>query len=269
MRSPDHSFESGDVYLRYRDEGDGEVLVFVHGWTLDLEMWDAQAAEFSRTMRVIRYDRRGHGLSGGAPGPAHDLCDLVALLDRLRIPRATVVGMSQGARTALAFAIEHPERVAGLVLDGPPDFRAGTDQHERMPVARFRELARTVGLEAFRAAWRDDPLMRLHSGDRAATELVARALSRYRGVELLDPAPPTATAVDTRAIAGLEMPVLIVVGERDCEARQAAAAWLRSLLPQAEWAPIAQAGHLPNLDQPRAYGDALRQFLRRGARAAA
>lgn len=269
MRSPDHSFESGDVRLRYRDQGEGEALVFVHGWTLDLEMWDAQAAEFGGTMRVIRYDRRGHGLSGGTPGPAQDARDLEALLDHLRISRATIVGMSQGARTALAFAIDRPERVAGLVLDGPPDFRAATDRDEQLPLARFRELARTAGLEAFRAAWRDDPLMQLHSGDRAATELVARALSRYRGVDLLDPAPPAATAVDARAIAGLTMPVMIVVGARDGEARQAAAAWLRTQLPDAVWASIAQAGHLPNLDQPRAYGEALRQFLRRRARAAA
>ncbi len=269
MRSPDHSFESGDARLRYRDEGEGEALVLVHGWTLDLEMWDAQAAEFSRTMRVIRYDRRGHGLSGGAPGASRDPRDLEALLDLLRIPRATVVGMSQGARAALDFAIERPGRVAGLVLDGPPDFRAGTDRDEQLPMARFRELARTAGLEAFRAVWRDDPLMQLHSGDRAATELVARALSRFRGLDLLDPAPPAATAVDARAIAGLAMPVMIVVGERDSESRRAAAAWLRTLLPDAEWAPIAQAGHLPNLDQPRAYGEALRQFLRRRARAAA
>ena len=269
MRAPDQYFESGDARLRFRDEGEGEPLVFVHGWTLDLEMWDAQAADFSRTMRVIRYDRRGHGLSGGEPGHAQDPRDLLALLDRLQVARATVVGMSQGARTALAVALEQPARVAGLVLDGPPDFRAGPDRDEQSPVARFRELARTGGLEAFRAAWRDDPLMRLHSGDRAATELVARALSRFRGLDLLDPSPTPAAVVDERAIAGLAMPVMIVVGDRDTDERQAAAAWLRGLLPQAGWTAIAGAGHLPNLDKPREYGEALRQFLRRRARAAA
>lgn len=269
MHSPDRSFDSGDARLRYRDEGEGEPIVFVHGWTLDLEMWDPQAAEFSRSMRVIRYDRRGHGLSVGAPGPAHDPRDLAALLDHLQLPGATVVGMSQGARTALALAIDRPERVAGLVLDGPPDFRAATDRDEQLPVARFRELARTAGIEAFRAAWRDDPLMQLHSGDRAATELVARALSRYSGLDLLDPAPPAAAAVDAGAIAALAMPVLIVVGERDTGSRQAAAAWLQGLLPHAGRASIENAGHLPNLDQPRAYGEALRQFLGRRARAAA
>ena len=269
MRSPDHSFESGNARLRFRDEGEGEPLVFVHGWTLDLEMWDPQAAEFSRTMRVIRYDRRGHGLSGGTPGHAQDPRDLEALLDHLQLPRATVVGMSQGARTALTFAIDRPERVAGLVLDGPPDFRGGKDRDEQLPVARFRELARSAGLDAFRAAWRDDPLMQLHSGDRAATELVARALSRYQGLDLLDPALSAAATVDERAIAGLAMPVMIIVGERDTESRKTAAGWLRSLLPRSEWASIEHAGHLPNLDQPRAYGEALRQFLGRRARAAA
>lgn len=269
MRSPDQFFTSGDARLRFRDQGAGAALVLVHGWTLDLEMWDAQAAEFSRSRRVIRHDRRGHGLSDGSAGAAEDVPDLGALLDHLAVARATVVGMSQGARTALAFAIARPDRVDGLVLDGPPDFRAGAASDERSPLARFRERAQSGGLEAFRAAWRDDPLMQLHSGDRAATELLARALSRYRGLDLLDPAPAAAAALDQRAIAALPMPVLIVTGERDTAERRAAAAWLRSLLPAADWAEIAQAGHLPNLDQPRAWGDAVRKFLRRRARAAA
>lgn len=269
MPSADQYFTSGDARLRFRDEGAGAALVLVHGWTLDLEMWDAQAAEFSRGMRVIRYDRRGHGLSDDAPGAAQDARDLEALLDHLAVPRAIVAGMSQGARTALAFAIARPDRVDGLVLDGPPDLRAGAAGDERSPLARFRELAQGSGLEAFRAAWRDDPLMRLHSGDRAAAGVVARALSRYRGLDLLDPSPAPAAADDERAIASLPMPVLIITGERDTAERRAAAAWIKGLLPQADWAPIAHAGHLPNLDQPRAYGDALRSFLQRRARAAA
>ncbi|MEX2150440.1 MAG: alpha/beta hydrolase [Steroidobacteraceae bacterium] len=269
MRGPDSYLESGGAQLRFRDEGEGEAVVFIHGWTLDLEMWDAQAAEFSGSLRVIRFDRRGHGLSGGHPGHEPDQRDLEALLDHLRVARASVVGMSQGARTAMSFALRLPERVASLVLDGPPDLAAGTGRDPEFPINRFRELARTGGLEAFRVAWRVHPLMQLHTGDRAATELVARALARYPGLDLLDEAAPAASAMDERAIGRLQLPVLVITGERDSQARQAAADWLRHVLPQVERVQVAHAGHLPNLDNPGAYAKVLHRFLRRQSRVAA
>jgi pimeloyl-ACP methyl ester carboxylesterase len=55
----------GDARLRYRDEGDGPAVILVHGWTLDLEMWDPQVAALSAAFRLVRFDRRGYGLSGG------------------------------------------------------------------------------------------------------------------------------------------------------------------------------------------------------------
>lgn len=269
MRAPDSYLESGGARLRFRDEGEGEAVVFIHGWTLDLEMWDAQAAELSRSRRVIRFDRRGHGLSGGHPGHEPDQCDLETLLDHLRVKRASVVGMSQGARTALTFALRMPDRVPSLVLDGPPDFAAGAGRDPEIPINRFRELARTGGLDAFRAAWREHPLMQLYTGDRAATELVARALARYPGRDLLDETAPATPAIDEQALRRLQLPVLVITGERDSQARQAAADGLGRVLPQAERVQVANAGHLPNLDNPGAYAKVLHRFLRRQSRVAA
>jgi pimeloyl-ACP methyl ester carboxylesterase len=208
-------------------------------------------------------------LSGGRPGHEQDQHDLEALFDHLRVPRAAVVGMSQGARTALGFAQRLPQRVSSLVLNGPPDFAAGTGHDPELPMIRFRELVHSGGLEAFRAAWRDHPLMQLHTGDRAATELVARALARYSGLDLLDAALPATTAFDERAIGRLQLPVLVITGERDSPARQAAADWLCRVLPEAERAQVANAGHLPNLDNPGAYAEVLHRFLRCQSRVAA
>jgi pimeloyl-ACP methyl ester carboxylesterase len=269
MRAPDSYLESGGVRLRFRDEGEGEAVVFIHGWTLDLEMWDAQAAEFSRSMRVLRFDRRGHGLTGGRPGHERDEHDLEALLDHLHVPRAVLVGMSQGARSALTFALRLPQRVTGLVLDGVPDFSGAISREEQLPLEHYRGLARTGGLVAFRDAWGEHPLMQLHSGDRSATELLARSLGRYQGLDLLDPAAAEPAAFDARALGRLHVPVLIVNGERDPDDRLAAASWLAGSLPRAERACVAGAGHLPNLDNPRGYAEALRKFMKRQTRVAA
>src|SRR5215470_1548091 len=96
--------------LRYRDEGCGPALLLVHGWTLDLEMWDPQVSALRNSLRLIRLDRRGHGLSDGSPAAHRDSEDLEALCNQLALDRVAVVGMSQGARSALGFACAAPRR---------------------------------------------------------------------------------------------------------------------------------------------------------------
>src|SRR5499427_10094023 len=80
--------------LRFRDEGRGPAVLLVHGWTLDLEMWDPQVSALRDRFRLIRLDRRGHGLSDGVPAPQQDSEDLGALCKHLGLTRVAVLGMS-------------------------------------------------------------------------------------------------------------------------------------------------------------------------------
>lgn len=267
----DRTLECGDATIRYRADGDGPAVVLLHGWTLDLEVWESQAAALARTLRVVRYDRRGFGGSGGSPDPARDTDDLAALLDRLGIAQATLVGMSQGARVALAFALRRPERVAALVLDGPPDCFGGgePDADGDRLLAPFRELAREKGVDAFRAAWRAHPLMQLRREDAAARALLDRMVARYPGTDLLEPAARGAPSIELKALARLAMPVLIMNGEFESPARRRTGERLHEALPNAEHVLLPDAGHLANLDNPVAYNGALGNFLRRQLAAAA
>jgi pimeloyl-ACP methyl ester carboxylesterase len=97
------------VRLRYRDEGHGPAVMLLHGWTFDLEMWDPQVAGPRDEFRLLRFDRRGHGLSGGRPDSQQDAADIAALCDHLSLARVALVGMSQGAKAALRFASDVPE----------------------------------------------------------------------------------------------------------------------------------------------------------------
>src|SRR6188472_428740 len=111
MRASDQYFDSGGARLRYRDEGAGTPVAFIHGWTLDLDVWNPQAAALASSFRVVRHDRRGFGLSGGTPGLEADVEDVARLFDHLSLAAAALVGLSQGARVALLFALRHPSRV--------------------------------------------------------------------------------------------------------------------------------------------------------------
>jgi 3-oxoadipate enol-lactonase len=271
MQDRDQHFLSGDARLRLRDEGTGAPVVLIHGWTLDLEAWDPQAAALAPSMRVIRYDRRGFGFSDGVPGRAADHEDLARLLDHLGIEAATLVGLSQGARVALAFALREPGRVTALVLDGPPDEtgEAADGADEDFSIAEYRKMVAQHGVEAFRRAWRDHPLMRLHTGDAAVRALADRVLARYPARDLAgapDVAPPPAGRA---VLARLSRPALIVNGELDTRARLRAGEALARALPAAERIVVPGAGHLPNLDAPRAYNDAVQAFVRRQSLAAA
>jgi pimeloyl-ACP methyl ester carboxylesterase len=270
-RGVDRYFDAGGVRLRYRDQGEGPCVVLVHAWTLDLEVWDAQAADLSRSMRVVRLDRRGFGLSEGQPDPAADPGDLAALLDLLRLPAAALVGMSQGTRAVIGLALQAPQRVDCLVLDGLPGDVVGLapDGRGDYSLDEFRRLARTGGLEAFREVWRRHPLARLHGDSSEAARRLERMLARYPGRELLGPAPAAPAAPDLRALARLSMPVLVINGELDLESRRLAGERLCALLPHAERVLLAGAGHLAALDRPAAYTATLHSFLQRRSRAAA
>lgn len=260
MGAPDACLQVGEATLRYRDSGAGPVIVLVHGWTLDLEMWEPQVQRLAGCRRLVRFDRRGHGLSGGIPGLDHDVADLAALCRQLRLGEVTLVGMSQGARSALAFAAAEPARVRALVLDGAPDLNPAAPQND-IPLEHLRQVFRTQGLQAFRSQWRQHPHMRLHTPDPAMRQLLDAMLERYPGLDLRadDPGGPPPPPV---RLADISVPTLVVNGALDLESRSAAADYLCGHLPRAQRLLIGAAGHLPNLDRPQDYAEALREASR-------
>jgi pimeloyl-ACP methyl ester carboxylesterase len=266
MREPhapaaDCFVEVDGARLRLRDEGQGFAVLLVHGWALDLDMWKPQVAAWSARLRVIRFDRRGFGLSSGQPGLAADARDIESLLRRLNLARVAILGMSQGARAALAVAAGAlRQRIACLILDGAP-FDASEGAEPEVPLARYRELARRAGVDAVRSEWRAHPFTQLRTDDRAAHELVARMIARYPAVDLLARAQAT-RAVNAPAVA---VPTLVLNGTCDTPRRRAMGDELKRSLPGAERALIPDAGHLPNLDQPAEYNRRVLSFIERHA----
>ncbi len=113
----DYFADVSGARLRYQLAGAGEPLILLHGFTLDLRMWDDQVEPFARHFRVVRYDLRGFGLSSVPDGrPYVHADDLAALLDVLQVGRAHVMGLSLGGGIALDFACLHPDRLNRLVL---------------------------------------------------------------------------------------------------------------------------------------------------------
>jgi pimeloyl-ACP methyl ester carboxylesterase len=257
----DRHFTVEGARLRYRDEGSGPALLLVHGWTLNLQMWEPQVAAWRGAFRLIRLDRRGHGLSGGRPALARDGADLAALCRHLELAQVAVLGMSQGVRGALAFAASEPDRVSALILDGPPEL-AHSAPEDDVPLSRYQALLRAQGIEALRREWARHPLMQLRTDNAQARALLAAMLAGYRGEDLRAPAAAAPEAAAVR-LGSLRAPALVVSGEYDLAGRVRAADRLCAALRHGERAVIPDAGHLANLDNPQAYNQRCRAFLRR------
>ena len=110
----------GGLRLHVREWGktDGPPILFIHGWSHNLSVWDDQVPAFKTRYRVVRYDSRGFGRSTGFADESAEPHDLLVLLEALHVKRAYIVGHSRGGSVALRFAAAYPNRVAGLVLYG-------------------------------------------------------------------------------------------------------------------------------------------------------
>jgi 3-oxoadipate enol-lactonase len=272
--SPTDRFLAVDgAQLRYRDEGSGPAVLLVHGWALDLEMWNALAIALRDEFRVVRLDRRGFGLSSGRPSLERDIGDLDALWRHLALGRAALLGMSQGARAVLGLAAAAGGRVSCMVLDGPPHLQRGplADDHASegdIPLARYSALARTQGMEALRRELATHPLIRLRSVEPNARALLNAIIRRYPGNDLLGQADERGHTATDAPPERIVTPMLVITGAYELDSRVQAADQLAQRYGCAERAVIADSAHLPNLDNPSAYHALVRAFFRRHAAAA-
>ncbi len=117
-------FESEGVTIRYWDEGKGEPVLLIHGYTANGNLnWRGPGIQqaLSEKYRVLMPDVRGHGRSDAPPEGQHGIHvveDMARLLDHAGAERAHVVGYSMGGMIAIKFATVHPERVRSLLVGG-------------------------------------------------------------------------------------------------------------------------------------------------------
>ena len=250
---------SGATPVGYDDRGTGPALVLLHPFPFARTVWAGIADALAVHRRVIAVDARGFGeFPPAGPFAIADLADdLAALLDRLAIARATVLGMSMGGYAALAFAMRHRERLSALVL---ADTRAAADSAETR-AARAGALATIAG--AGPAAYLAASLPRLLSPN-APPALVAhlraraetRAASLRAGVEALRDRPDR-----TAELGAIACPTLVVCGEDDQVTPAAEMKQIAGAISGARFVPIANAGHLSHIEAPGAFLRAVTSFV--------
>ncbi len=258
-------FEVSGQQVHLIDRGDGDAVVFLHAFPLQAAMWDYQIDALADTHRCLAIDLPGFGQSPppAAPGAAsmQQWADVVAgVLDQLGVDEATIVGCSMGGYLAMALLRHHPARVRQLVL---ADTKARSD--DAAAVAR-----RTDQQNQLRAGAEVGSLAKgmveglLSGGSMSRVELVDYVLA------LADGATPEGWIAALEAMKGrpdamlllrqADVRALVVVGELDRVTPIAEAMSLRSLL-EGELVIVPNVGHLPNVEDPLAFNDALVAFF--------
>lgn len=255
----------GSHTLHYRLDGQaatvtGPPLVFINSLGSDLRIWDGLIADFAERFPLIRYDQRGHGLSDCPPGPytlRDHTDDLAGLLAHLQAPAAILIGVSVGGMIALDFAHQHPERVQGLVLCDT-GAKIGTVEYwsERSSAVRQGGLA---------------PLAPMILARWFSSTFAATAPAAYRGyANMLTRTPVEGYAATCEAlrdadlrevVRSINLPALVLCGAEDLATPPSLGRELAAALPNAHFALIPQAGHLPSLEQPKALATAIQHFL--------
>ncbi|RDI94675.1 3-oxoadipate enol-lactonase [Meiothermus sp. QL-1] len=245
--------------LHYRLEGEGPVVVFINSLGSDLRIWDYQAAGLWSHFRVLRYDKRGHGLSEAPPPPytlADHAQDLRALLGYLGIEQASLVGISVGGMIALEFARSYPERTRALVLmDTGARIGSVESWNERIRAIQetsLAEVARGVVARWFTPAFfQEKPAEATgyyHMLARTPVEGYIGTCAALRDADLRG------------GLGGVRAPALVLCGAQDPATPPA----LSQALAQELRAPlrlIEGAAHLPCIEQPKATLAELRAFL--------
>jgi pimeloyl-ACP methyl ester carboxylesterase len=257
--------QEDDFVMAFQDSCDMPTLLLIHGFPLSSQMWDPQLEDLAEFVRVIAPDLRGHGQSDSVPGPytitqlADDCADL---LGHLNVATPFVVcGLSMGGYIALEFYRRYPEQVAGLILAST---RAGADSEAgKEGRDKAAEMAKNEGATAVSAGMLPKMLAPQNfETDEELVEYVRETMSNASLNGVVGALAAMRDRVDSTPMLGdIDVPVLIIHGADDQLIPLSEAEEMFKAIPDSELVVIPDAGHLPNLEQPDIFNDAIIDFL--------
>jgi pimeloyl-ACP methyl ester carboxylesterase len=241
------------VEIYYEVHGSGPALILTHGYSATTQMWKGQIEPLSKKHTLILWDMRGHGQSDYPADQAqysedHTVADIAALLDQVGASEAIVGGLSLGGYMSLAFYNKHPERCrALLIIDTGPGFKKDDAREAWNQNARNRaDALEKDGLATLKSGSAE----RAYAVHRDALGLAraARGMLAQRNADVINNLP------------NIKAPSVVVVGSKDTPFI-AASDYMATKIPGAQKVVIQDAGHASNIDQPRAFNEAIVSFV--------
>ena len=269
LRSPSDFVEVAGLRLHLRDDGpkDAPAVIFLHGFGASLHTWEPWATSLAGSLRVIRIDLPGFGLTGPDPtgdyGDERSVAVLTALMDKLDVAKASIVGNSIGGRIAWKFAAAQPTRVDKLVLISPDGFASPGFEYGKPP-----EVSAVMGLMRYsmpsfmvrmsmEPAYGDPkfmtpPLVERYRDMMLATGVRGAMMARMTQSVLVPPEP---------FLQSISAPTLLMWGEKDGMIPFANSQDYLRVMKNAKLVSYPRLGHLQQEEGPAETIGALRAFL--------
>ena len=264
MQVRDGYIDIQDSKLYYEIAGTGRVLVLIHGNMLDRRVWDFNFSVLAQRYQVVRYDMRGFGRSGAKGQRMGDTVrDLEGLLDGLSIESAVVCGASMGGVAALHFALQRPERTAGLILVATDLSGFPISAEFAEPILSTHKVLQAGDTATAREIWLNHPMLAAARKLPAADELLVRMVTEYTWQDWLK---GRAYLLDPPALirlAEVAAQTVIITGENDLARFQAIAEHLTREIPRAQPVVMENAAHLPNMEDAAGFNQLVLAFMAR------
>lgn len=252
--------ELDGIGLHWREDGrtGGRAVVFANSLGADFRLWDAVVARLPASLRLIRYDKRGHGLSACPPAPYSMgalVTDAERLLDRLEVRNAVFVGLSIGGMIAQGLAAKRPDQVRAMVISNTAA-KIGTREmwDDRIGAVRAGGIAALS--DAILERWFSAPF-------RASPDLAPwrHMLERQPAEGYIGCSAAIAGSDFMASTARLGLPVLAIAGSEDGSTPPDLVRETAALVPGSRFHLVRGAGHLPCVEKPDDYARVLTGFL--------
>jgi 3-oxoadipate enol-lactonase len=254
--------------LAYDEAGEGDAVVLIHGGMLAKEMWDGTFEDLAGSYRVVRYDARNHGQSRSEKVVFAHFLDLNALLEKLNVGRAVIVGLSMGSYVATDFALKYPEKVAGLILVGPglsgyefhgPEFDAYVEKY----TAAYKSGDKEKIIDAFMSGWAFGPKRKPEDLPQAFRDKVRGMVRQSLATENEEAQEARLSPLAIGRLAEIKAPTLAIVGDLDMPDIFEIADLYGKSLTHFEKVIVPGAAHLVCLEKPAEFNAAVGAFLRK------
>jgi pimeloyl-ACP methyl ester carboxylesterase len=255
--------DAGGHRIAYERRGEGPPLVLLHGYVGDRRMWRPQIDELSDAFTVVAWDAPGHGGSSDPPEdfPLSAWADcLAAFIGALELGRPHVLGLSSGGGLALELFSRHPTLPLTLVLASAYAGWAGSLPAEVVE-ERLQQALRLSDLAPDRLVEELIPTMFTDSAPRQLVEEFATSMRQFHPVGLRAISRAFAAADLRDVLPTVNVPTLLLYGDRDLRAPSDVAHDLHHEIPGSKLVFIPGAGHVCNIDAPERFNSDVRAFL--------
>ena len=256
---PQLKLKHAEIHCELSGSESAPVLVFSNSLGTNLWMWNPQAVEFGKTFRLLRYDTRGHGESSVPTGPysIEQLAnDVVAMLDELKIARASFCGLSVGGMTGMFLASRMGHRLEKLVLCNTAP-KIGTTETWNARIETVRREGMKAVTESVLERWYT-PQFRTHS--REIVDCTRQMLLRTSPEGYCACCAAIRDMDFRHQIAAIRVPTMIVSGTHDPVTTVADADWMAERISQAQQLKL-EAAHLSNIEAADAFTLGVSRFL--------